>query len=94
MESRIPHNNNKYFGWSVGHAKTCCRECPNFMDRRDHSFDDLTGALKSVFCKLREQEIGAMVKHAAVVLPEEEISFGVLELSALIRHWLYKELFL
>ena len=43
------------------------------MDRRDHNFEDLNGALKSVFRKLREAGVGAVVKHAAVVTPEEDL---------------------
>ena len=59
-----------------------CRECvptgvvcPNFMNRRDPCFRDLTGALQVKFRELREDGIGAIVKHAPVVLPEEEEKF-------------------
>ena len=59
-----------------------CRECvptgvvcPNFMNRRDPCFSDLTGALQVKFRELREDGVGAIVKHAPVVLPEEEEKF-------------------
>ena len=42
------------------------------MDQRDHRFNDLNGALKSVFCKLRENGVSAVVKHASIVTPQEE----------------------
>ena len=42
------------------------------MDRRDRLFNDLNGALKSVFHKLKEDGIGAVMKHATVVTPQEE----------------------
>lgn len=45
---------------------------PNFMDRRDRCFADLNGAISSIFHKLREDGIGAVVKHAPVVTPQEE----------------------
>ena len=42
------------------------------MDRKDRRFADLNGAISSVFRKLREEGIGALVKHAPVISPEEE----------------------
>ena len=49
--------------------------CPNFMNRRDPCFRDLMGALQVKFRGLREEGVGAIVKHAPVVLPEEEQKF-------------------
>ena len=54
------------------YARSWCRDCPNFMDRRDRNLDDLNGALKNVLQKLRVDGVGAVVKHAAVVTPKEE----------------------
>ena len=42
------------------------------MDRKDRRFANLNGAISSVFRKLREEGIGALVKHAPVISPEEE----------------------
>ena len=47
------------------------------MNRRDPCFRDLTGSLQVKYCELREKEVGASVKHAPVVLPEEEEYKGV-----------------
>ena len=46
--------------------------CPNFMNRKDSNFCDLNGAIQVRFRELREKGVGAEVKHASVVLPEEE----------------------
>ena len=46
--------------------------CPNFMDRKEPRFRDLTGAIQVRYRELRTEGVGAMVKHAAVVTPEEE----------------------
>ena len=51
--------------------------CPNFMNRRDPCFRDLTGSLQVKYRELREKGVGASVKHAPVVLPEEEEYKGV-----------------
>ena len=45
---------------------------PNFMSRRDPGFREETGALQVKSRELREQGVGAIVKHAAVVSPDEE----------------------
>ena len=49
--------------------------CPNFMNRRDPCFRDLTGSLQVKYRELREKGVGASIKHAPVVLPEEEEKF-------------------
>lgn len=46
--------------------------CPNFMDRKDPHFRDLTGAIQVRYREQRTEEVHAIVKHAAVVTPEEE----------------------
>jgi hypothetical protein len=46
--------------------------CPNFMDRKDPLFRDLTGAMQVRYRELRTEGVGAVVKHAAIVTPEEE----------------------
>lgn len=53
----------------------CGPECCNinFMDRKDRRFDKLNGAIQTVFRRLREEGVGANVKHAAVISPEEEL---------------------
>ena len=45
---------------------------PNFMNHKDQSLCELTGALQVRFRKLREEGVGAVVKHAAIVTEDEE----------------------
>ena len=59
-----------------------CKACaptgsppPNFMDRKNPHFRDLTGALQVKCRELREKGVGALVKHAAVITPDEEERF-------------------
>ena len=40
---------------------------PNFMNRKDPNFRDLTGAIQVQYRELREEGIGAIVKHATVI---------------------------
>ena len=53
------------------------------MDQGNRKFEDLNGALKKVFCKLRENGVGVVVKHAAVVTPEEDClwTYGVIGIN-------------
>ena len=44
------------------------------MNRKDPNFSDLTGAIQVRFRELREKVVGAHVRHAPVVLPNEECS--------------------
>ena len=56
-------------------SKTCVPKgmvCPNFMNRKDPLFRDLTGAIQVRYRELRESGVGAMVRHAPVVTVEEE----------------------
>ena len=46
--------------------------CPNFMNRKDPTFKELNGALQVRYRELHEGGVGAVVKHAAVVSPDEE----------------------
>lgn len=41
--------------------------CPNFMDRKDPSFRNLTGTLQVRYRQLRQSGVGAIVMHAPVV---------------------------
>ena len=45
------------------------------MNRRDSGFRELTGALQVISREKREQGVGTIVKHAAVVSPDEEDRF-------------------
>ena len=54
------------------YARSKTRDCPNFMDKKDGRFYELSGTCESVARKLRVQGVGANVKHAQVVTPEEE----------------------
>ena len=57
------------------HARAINRDCPNFLDKKDGRFSELTGTCQSVAGALREQGVGAQVKHAQVNTPEEEDLF-------------------
>ena len=46
--------------------------CPNFMDESDCRFSELSGVCESVSRQLRKDGVGASVKHAAIITPEEE----------------------
>lgn len=54
------------------YSKDCDRNCPNFMNRKDATFKELTGALEVKCRELRQEGVGAVVKHAAVFTPAEE----------------------
>ena len=54
------------------HDKTIVPDFPNLMIRKDASFRELTGAIQVRFRELRQQGVGAMVKHAAIVSESEE----------------------
>ena len=45
---------------------------PNFMDKGDSHFSELSGVCESVSRQLRKDGVVASVKHAAIITPEEE----------------------
>ena len=45
--------------------------CPNFMDKSDCGFSELSGVCESVSRQLRKDVVGASVKHTAIISPEE-----------------------
>ena len=53
------------------------------MNRKDPNFSDLTGAIQVRFRELREKGVGAHVRHAPVVLPNEENTLWVFQLYVL-----------
>ena len=46
--------------------------CPNFMDKSDVRFSELSGVCETVSRQLRKEGVGASVKHASIITPEEE----------------------
>ena len=56
-----------------GHSKS--KDFPNFMDKKDSRFSELSGVCESVSKQVRKDGVGASVKYAAIVTPEEEDSF-------------------
>ena len=46
--------------------------CPNFLDKDNHSFKELHGTIDNLGRQLRKDGVGADVKHASVITPEEE----------------------
>ena len=55
------------------YACTRSQDCPKFLDKHERKFDQLNQTLQSVFRELREEGVGAVVKHAHVILPEKEV---------------------
>ena len=45
---------------------------PQFSEQKDCRFDRLNGAFQTVFKNLRDDGVGATVKHAPVISPDEE----------------------
>ena len=58
--------------FSYRYSKECDRDCPNFMNRKDPAFKELTGALQVTFRELWREGVGANIKHATVFSPAEE----------------------
>ena len=61
------------------HCREYNADCPNFMNRKDPAFRDLNGTFQVRYRELRESGVGAVVKHAAVVTPEEEDALWALK---------------
>ena len=92
-ENYPPSSLNNILAGLYRYSKSCIpmgSTCPNFMNRRDR-FRELTGALQVISRELREQGVGAIVKHAAVVSPDEEDGLGRQMCSEIIRLWLFKK---
>ena len=54
------------------YARSKTKDFPNFMDKKDMRFSELSGTCESVAHQLREQGVGANIKQAEVITPEEE----------------------
>ena len=54
------------------YSKQCDPRCPNFMDKKNPEFRELSCAQQVKFRELRKQGVGTVVKHAPVITPEEE----------------------
>ena len=54
------------------YARSKTKDCPNFLDKKDSRFSELSGTCESMARQLREQGVGANIKHAQVITPEEE----------------------
>ena len=67
-----PNSVNQLLAGLWRHVRSKTPDAPNFMNRKDSRFCQLNGTVSSVFRKLREQGVGASIKHASVVRPEEE----------------------
>ena len=55
------------------HGRSKSKTCPNFLDKKDPRFSELSGVCGSVAKQLRKDGIGASVKHASIITPEEDI---------------------
>ena len=74
-----PSSLNNILAGLYRYCRSCCPVgscCRNFMNRKDPQFRELTGAIQVKFRELREQGVGAVVKHASVMTPAEESFFG------------------
>ena len=47
-------------------------DCPNFLDKKMHEFKELHSILDNMARRLRQDGVGAEVKHATLITPEEE----------------------
>ena len=54
------------------YSRECDRDSPNFMNRKDLIFKELTGTLEVTCRQIRREGVGASVKHTAAFLPEPE----------------------
>ena len=52
------------------YSRSKSKDCPNFLDKTDHRFRELRGAVSR---NLRKEGVGAEVKHASIFSPEEEL---------------------
>lgn len=55
------------------YGRSKSKDFPNFMDKKDSRFSELSGVCESVSKQLRKDGVGASVKHVAIVTPEEEV---------------------
>ena len=65
-------------GGILRHVRNKNATCPNFLDKRDLSFEQLHGTLDSLFRKLHEAGIGRKVKHTEVSQKKKKTSCGLL----------------
>ena len=54
------------------HMRSIDPACPNILDTSDVRFRDLHSTIDATFRKLREDGVGAEVKHASVITKQEE----------------------
>ena len=47
-------------------------DCPNFLEKKNHKFIELHAVLDNMLRQLRQEGIGAKVRHATLVTAEEE----------------------
>ena len=67
------------------HAHSIDPNYPNFLDPKEPQFKGLQGTMDNCFRKLRQDGVGAEIKHTAVILPHEEDIFwdcGILGTSS------------
>ena len=50
--------------------------CPNVLEKKNHDFKELHSVLDNMSCQLRQEAIGAEVKHATLITAEEEKPCG------------------
>ena len=53
------------------HGRSKSKTFPNFLDKKDQRFSELSGVCGSVAKQLRKDEVGASIKHAPIITPEE-----------------------
>ena len=54
------------------HARSHWKDCPNFLDKQNTAFTELRGTCDRLARELRQEGVGAKVKHAPIITPEEE----------------------
>ena len=55
------------------YMRSVCDTAPNILDKNDTRFKSIQRSSETVFRSLRKEGIGAQVKHAPIILTEEEM---------------------
>ena len=61
---------------------TAKNDCPNFVNRKDPTFKELTGTLEVTCREFHRERVRANVKHAAIFSPAEENALWDLRVSS------------
>ena len=54
------------------YSRSCDRNCPNFMNKKDTAFKELTNSLQVCYRELCQSGIGAIIKHTPILTKDKE----------------------